>query len=156
MNDIGINNLGIVLKNQITKECESPLILDFGEIQDDYSLKTNTFPIPIPVSDYLVCRSLTIGKKGGIIAVSDKYNHSHVVNTGEHEHLFNCPTAGSVTIEGGEHEHNVSVDEHNHQVFISSKMCTVKPYDRVLVAWVGNDAVVIDIIFKAEVIIENE
>lgn len=137
MNDIGINNLGIVLKNQITKECESPLILDFGEIQDDYSLKTNTFPIPIPVSDYLVCRSLTIGKEGGIIAVSDKYNHSHVVNAGEHKH-------------------NISVDEHSHEVFISSKMCTVKPHDRVLVAWVGSDAVVIDIILKAEVIIENE
>lgn len=41
----GINQLGIVLKNQMQKAAESPLILDFATIQEDYSLLTNTFQI---------------------------------------------------------------------------------------------------------------
>ena len=40
---------------------EQPQVLDFGVIQPDMSLLTNKFPVPIPQSDYMVCRQLTGG-----------------------------------------------------------------------------------------------
>lgn len=55
----GINRLAIVLSSRIKKEGVSPLTLDFGEIQGNGSLLTNTFPIPIPKGDYSVCRQAT-------------------------------------------------------------------------------------------------
>ena len=58
-------------------------MLDFGEIQDDYSLKTNTFSIPIPVEDYHVCRQLTLGKTGDILAKTQAIGKP---GSGEHDH----------------------------------------------------------------------
>ena len=44
----GINMLANVLSGRMKKENESPLVLDFGEIQANGSLLTNTFPVPVP------------------------------------------------------------------------------------------------------------
>jgi hypothetical protein len=52
----GINRLANVLAQRMKKENSSSLILDFGEIQANESLITNTFPIPIPKGDYSVCK----------------------------------------------------------------------------------------------------
>lgn len=51
----GINRLANVLSRRIKKEGERPLILDFGKIQANGSLVTDTFPEPVPKSDYSVC-----------------------------------------------------------------------------------------------------
>ena len=66
----GVNHLAQVLTGQSKKDRDrnSALVLDFGEIMDDYGLQTNTFSIPIPVEDYHVCRQLTLGKTGDILA----------------------------------------------------------------------------------------
>ena len=66
----GANRLGQTIAKRIVKhmEGESSLVLDFGEIKDDESLVTNTFPIPIPKGDYHVLRQLTDGKTGDILA----------------------------------------------------------------------------------------
>lgn len=55
----GINNLGKVLQGQISSNKSSDLLLDYGSIQSDYSLLTNTFPVPIPRSDYMALRDMT-------------------------------------------------------------------------------------------------
>ena len=47
----GTNKLATVLSHRMKVENESPLMLDFGEIQANGSLVTNTFPIPIPKGD---------------------------------------------------------------------------------------------------------
>ena len=57
----GINKLANVLIERMKKENESPLCLDFGEIQANGSLITNTFPVSIPKGQYCVCRQLTLG-----------------------------------------------------------------------------------------------
>lgn len=54
----GTAKLATVLSERMRKETESPFVLDFGEIQGNYSLVTNTFPVPIPKGDYSVCRSI--------------------------------------------------------------------------------------------------
>ena len=50
----GTAKLAAVLSQRMKRENESPLVLDFGEIQANGSLVTNTFPIPIPKGDYSV------------------------------------------------------------------------------------------------------
>lgn len=109
----GINKMANVLTKRMKKETDSPLVLDFGEIQSNGSLLTNTFPVPIPKGDYTVCRHV-----GGL---------SFTISEGEHlGHDNQAQNKGT-------HRHTVEPPE-------------IKPGDRVLVAWVQNDAVVIDVI----------
>ena len=109
----GASKLGKVLAQRMSKQSESPLVLDYGSIEADYSLKTNTFPLPIPKSDYTVCRHV-----GGL----------------------------SLETSGGEHGgHESGNGSHSHTIPVP----TVKPGDRVLVAWIQNEATVIDVIVPA-------
>lgn len=130
----GTSKLANVLTGRMKKESESPLILDFGEIQENGSLVTNTFPVPIPKGDYSVCRQLTLGKTG------DKL--TEIGNSGSHTH-YNGEHDGHNT---GDGSHSHSGGEHHHLVSIPEKMRSLCSGDRVLVAWVQNEAVVIDII----------
>lgn len=83
----GMNKLGQVLVKRMNKQGESGLILDYGSIESDYSLKTNTFPIPIPKSDYTVCRCA-----GGLSFEIDKGSHvGHETGDGSHKHVVSIP-----------------------------------------------------------------
>lgn len=114
----GTSRLASVLSQRIKKENESPLILDFGEIQANGSLVTNTFPVPIPKGDYSVCRH--VGSLSFTISDGDHAGHEGQTgnyNTGEHTHTVKPPA--------------------------------IEPGDRVLVAWVQSEAVVVDIVEKS-------
>ncbi len=104
----GINRLANVLSHRMKKESMSPLVLDFGEIQGNGSLVTNTFPAAVPKGDYSVCRQVTFG------------------NTGEQF----ATTMGSPP----------------YGVALPEKMRGLLAGDRVLVAWVQNEAVVVDLV----------
>lgn len=109
----GASRLGKVLSERMARQNQSPLVLDYGSIEKDYSLKTNTFPVPIPNSDYTVCRHV-----GGMALGTD----------------------------GGEHGgHNSGNGSHTHSISVP----TIKPGDRVLVAWIQNEVTVIDVIVPA-------
>lgn len=114
----GINRLANVMTERMKRESESPLYLDFGEIQANMSLTTNTFPVPIPKGQYSVCRHV-----GGLSFITDKGGHAgHENQTSTHNN--------------GNHTHTIEPP-------------TIKPGDRVLVAWVQSEAVVIDIIVSS-------
>lgn len=114
----GTNRLARVLAERMKQESESPLILDFGEIQENYSLITNTFPVSIPKGQYSICRHI-----GGLSFTTDKGGHSgHENQTANHN--------------TGSHTHNIEPPK-------------IKPKDRVLVAWVQSEAVVIDVIVSS-------
>lgn len=135
----GINKLGKVLQQRMRETNASPLILDFGVIQQDYSLLTNTYPIPIPKTDYLVCRDVT--HNPNIPLTQTK------IGQGQHPH---GPSGGHSQYEGsGEHSHPNTEGSHVHDVVLPGTMHWLKPGDRVLVAWVQNDAVVIDVVLPA-------
>lgn len=121
-----------------------PTVIDLGVIQPDMSLKTYSFDIPIPSKDYLICRSLMIGKKDELLAKTKEGQgtHPHGLSGGHTGHTATEPTSGAE----GEHTHPDTEGEHVHDVLIPESMRTLKPGDTVLVAWVGNDAVVIDIV----------
>ncbi len=126
----GINKLAGVLQSRMRSIGEKPRILDFGSIQSDMSLITNRFPKPIPQSDYLVCRQLTLGAENTPIYVKPLTQEN-----GDFD---------------GRHGLHVSGNgRHRHILLIPEKMRSLKAGDRVLVAWVGDDACVIDIILPA-------
>lgn len=111
----GIAALADVIDARIREFSDKPLNLDFGEIREDGSLRTNTFPVPIPKSAYRVCRNLTLGETGSAFC-----------------------NVNVMTEQGTGTGH----------AYIPEKMRKLKPRDRVLVAWVQNIAVVIDIILE--------
>lgn len=83
----GASRLGKVLAERMTRQNESPLVLDYGSIEGDYSLKTNTFPVPIPKTDYTVCRHV-----GGLVLGTDGGEHGgHNSGNGAHEHSVPVP-----------------------------------------------------------------
>ena len=164
----GVNHLAQVLAGQSKKDQDrnSALVLDFGEIMDDYSLQTNTFSIPISVEDYHVCRQLTLGKTGDILAKTQEIGSP---GSGEHNHKKvatlldsrGLPCTGTIGIPAAgqpgppdppQSSAGSGGDEgaHQHHVLIPEKMRRLKPGDRVLVAWVQSEAVVVDIICPAE------
>lgn len=109
----GLNKLARTISERAEKvagKAERDLVLDFGAIQKDMSLLTNTFPIPIPRKEYHVCRLV-----GGLKYTTGGGQHSQYSGSGEHSHTLKPPQ--------------------------------IKPGDRVLVAWVQNEAVVIDVVY---------
>ena len=120
----GINKFANTMGDMMREESDQPLVLDFGIINSDYSLTTNTFPRPIPKHEYSVCRAITYDPSAPL---------TQTYNDGEHSQ----PDAGY----GGAHTHNVKLPE---------KMYWIRPGDKVLVAWVQNEAVVVDIVFNGD------
>ena len=159
MADEGLNHLARVLheRNEQHREAYSDLLLDFGVIQSDYSLLTNTYPIPIPKADYLVLRQLTLGNTGSTLtSTTTNGAHEHTAEDGSHSHDSgthggHTSGTGSPSHSGGAHGHG-SAGGHSHSVLIPEKMRWLKPGDRVLVAWVQHDAIVLDIILPATAI----
>lgn len=120
----GLNKLAQVMQQRISRnqEANGALVLDFGTIQEDMSLKTDTFAIPIPQADYRVCRQLTLGPTGSLL---------------------------TDTKTQGRHGGHLSGDgAHDHDIKVPEKMRSIKPGDHVLVAWVQSEAVVIDIVLR--------
>lgn len=140
----GISKLGEAITER-AKEVNglTPLVIDFGVIQSDMSLKTNTYAKPIPRTDYSVCRQLTLGPTWAHLTYTIGAGKP---NDGTHSH-GSSGTHGGHSGGDGSHQHK---DEgpHVHDVLIPEKMRSIKPGDRVLVAWVQNEAVVIDIVTR--------
>lgn len=246
------DDLASLLGNAISNSRKSELIIDFGSIQKDMSLRTNTFPDPIPQGDYSVLRQLTLGETGSVLTAtacdgmhmhgpSGPHGHGHYKPSGMNgeggsepapigfaavkpedmnkqpkntlisaavQKLFD--TKAGAAAEAGEsygwadfmadypkavdpqflpeddgseypdgtgspphlhpkddvgskhrhpadsrevHTHAASSESnHVHQVLIPETMRWLHPGDRVLVAWVQNEAVVLDIVKRASVI----
>lgn len=157
MGNEGVNKLAMVMQGRMKSVTEKPVMLDIGQINGDMSLTTNQFPQTVPQSDYLVCRQLTLGKVGDIFAKTQEIgqphagSHIHKVGGTVGEETSPAPdppdppqkTAGSDGTDGG----------HQHHVIVPEKMRSIKPGDRVLVAWVGDDACIIDIILPGTAVV---
>ena len=160
----GVNYLARALQTRMSRTASTPPALDFGVINADMSLTTNYFPLPIPQSDYVVCRSVQLGAADHILY---KTQYTGLVNSGEHLHGSNGEHPhGHSGVHGGHlpeeslhdhpdtegaHTHVAEGQEmqHVHDYLVGYKLRWLTPGDRVLVAWVGDDAVVIDIIYPA-------
>lgn len=121
-NSPGLSKLAGVFDKLAERHEDHSLVLDFGTISGDYSLITTNFPIPIPKKDYLVCRHLRAVPEKDMWETKGAGTHSH---------------PGSEGGNAGWHTHKFQP----HEVLDKG--------DRVLVAWVQNDPVVIDVIVHA-------
>lgn len=83
--DEGMNHLARVISQRAhdAQQAGSSLVLDFGTIGADHSLTTNTYPIAIPPSDYLVLSYLLCGDTGD--------NFADTTNSGTHKHEVILP-----------------------------------------------------------------
>ena len=120
----GANQLHNVLHGMMKSVADKPPQLDFGIINGDYSLTTNSFSKPIPKENYSVCRQL----------------------------LYDPSVPLTETYVDGEHSHPDAIPPgtHFHKVKLPKKMRWLKPGDKVLVAIIGNEFVIIDIVYDAK------
>jgi hypothetical protein len=69
---------------------------------------------------------------------------------GEHDHQYKGPDAEHGHPDGKHlHPFEDTDGKHYHDMYLPRKMYRIQPGDRVLVAWVGDDACVVDIIMQA-------
>lgn len=192
MNDItynGVNELANTLQRRMKLASKQSIVLDFGTIQNNYDLLLDSFPIPIPVEDYMICRQLSYDPKIPLTMTvwqgeSDKggqtlkdWEEGNKAKSGPAIPSFSLEDWTSRAWQGGEvdkhdthghgtkgeHDHDkCPTGKHYHDVYLPLKMDCLKPKDRVLVAWVmspdggdvGANAVVIDKVLPAEMVVE--
>ena len=143
-NNEGYNQLARVIQARAQDVSKVPPLLEFGVILGDGALMTNKFPIPIPKTDYHVCRQLPLGEQDSVRA---RTQDAGKAGDGTHSHGSSGGHGGH-TSGAGSHVHT---DEgpHVHDVLLPDKMRGLKPGDHVLVVWVDADPVVVDIIHPA-------
>ena len=167
----GVNRLARVLDGRMKSHNDVPPVLDFGTIQDDMSLVTNKFPRPIPYTDYVICRSVCYDTTIPLTMTWWRNEgwgfQSEPVDWGDQHWQWNgqppeykdrwgegtywdAKHGGHMHNSKGEHDHEEDPDgKHYHNVYLPRKMYRIQPGDRVLVAWVGDDACVIDVVMAA-------
>lgn len=126
----GANQLTNTLTGMMNQIADKPPTMDIGIINSDYSLTTNSFPCPIPKTQYSVCRSLLYNPK---VPLTETYQDG--------AHVHSC---------GGPCEWPSPSGAHVHEVKLPLKMRWLQPGDKVLVAIIQNEFVVIDIIYDAK------
>ena len=137
-----IEKLGLMLHKQTESaiRVNSSVCLELGFILGDLSLSVPSLKNPIPHGEYMLCRQLTIGPTHDILIQTKdgQGNHPHGPS-GSHSQ-----ESGS-----GSHSHPSSEGVHVHDVLIPETMRWIKSGDHVLVAWVGTEAVVIDLVYNS-------
>lgn len=158
-------------------------MLDFGIIQDDYSLQTNLFKIPIPAGDYYICRSVSYNPKKPLTRTW--WKEEGVIDTTWEDEIWDDTAWGKLSdpedsegrtyweakhtddkIKGaiehhdhgdkGDHDHDQDGDgKHFHDIYLPKAMHWLKPGDKVVVLWIQNEAVVVDIVCESSVFIEE-
>ena len=116
-----MKRLGEVLSGRMKKTSAAavPTTIELGIINRNLSLTTDSIKTPIPKGDYMVNLMLS----GGSYNTSSE-THTHTGS--DHTHT------------GGNHSHN-----------LPSVFRSLKSGDRVLVAWCGNEPVIIAIVVSS-------
>lgn len=129
MNNSNMEALATLMSDRMknTVNASSQIKIDLGRINGSMALVPDNFLVPIPKGDYLVNLMLT----GDMVTSKTEHTHSG----GQHEQ------------EGGSGAHTHTGGEHSHKLPDSHR--GLKPGDRVLIAWCGNEAVVIAIVIPS-------
>ena len=142
----GANALTRTFQQMAKGISDKPPQLDFGVINGDFSLTTNSLGVPIPKDEYSVCRSVI-------------YSPAYPLSEDVQGSPKRKPPSTKIEVEDGAHIHacgspfcpwDFPSGQHWHWVELPLKMRRLQPGDKVLVAWIANEAVVIDIVFSAK------
>lgn len=143
--NFGVHKLATVLQQRSKSIATVPTVVDVGEILEDFSLLTNKFPLPIPATDYMVCRSVAFGKVGEVLYQTQEVG---LERSGGHGHPLE-------EVEGHGHEEVGEHLGHVHDYLLGDKMRSLVVGDRVLVVWIDScDPCVVDLICPASTLME--
>lgn len=136
--------LGNVLANRMNKtaRANSHIFLELGTINSDLSLKTDSLNGNISPNDYMISLHFTHENYFTYNELNSSTKSPHVHTGGGHSQ-----------IEGdGSHVHDTD-GLHDHRV--PSVFRKIKAGDRVLVAWVGSEPIIVDIVVAGTTITKN-
>lgn len=120
----------------------TPVTLELGTINGSLALVTDSISDPIPQKEYMVSLHLTHETYYSYNELNSSAKAPHTHSGGEHS----GHESGT-----GSHTHNDGLHDHR----VPSVFRRLKAGDRVLVAWVGNEPVVVDILVSGETITKN-
>lgn len=138
-----IQRLGNTLAKRMVKTSKNavPVTLELGTINGDMSLTTDTLAGNISPRDYMIDLRLTHENYYSYNELNSSTNAPHHHEGGEHEQEL-----GS-----GEHTHDDGLHDHR----MPSVFRKLNPGDRVLVAWVGNEPIIVAIVVSGDTITPN-
>ena len=136
--------LGDVLASRMTKtaRANAHTFLELGIINSDMSLTTDSLKGNIRPKDYMIALHLTHENYYTYNELNSSAKKPHVHVGGEHYQM-----AGD-----GSHTHDTD-GLHDHRV--PSVFRNIQAGDRVLVAWVGNEPIIVDIVVAGTTITKN-
>lgn len=140
-----IDRLGIGLSNRMKKSAGAavPVVLELGIVNGDLSISTDSLSNAIPASSYMISLSLTHEHYFSYNELNSSAKAPHVHTGGTHDGH-----------ESGSGTHTHSTDGlHDHRA--PSVFRRLEPGDRVLVAWVGDEPIVVDIVVAGTTITPN-
>lgn len=135
-----IEDLGNLMQMQMKKVvgANAGITLELGTIGPNLSLIVASLGNAIPKGDYMVPLHLTISKMELETSEEELETESVELSTmpaDSHAHLINA------------HMHNI--EAHKHTVELPKQLRRLKAGDRVLVAWVGTEPVIVDIVVSS-------
>ena len=138
-----IQKLSDVLAGRMKKTANAsiPTTLELGTIGAGLCLTTDSIKTPIPPSQYMVSIKLTH-------ETYFTYNELNSSAAAPHHH-----EGGTHAQKGGSGYHTHDDGLHDHR--LPSVFRKLQVGDRVLVAWAGNEPVVIDIVVAGDLITQN-
>lgn len=141
-----IQRLGDGLSGRMKKTAQAsvPTTLELGIINGDMSLTVDSLSNTIPKGSYMVSLWLTHDTYFTYNELNSSTKKPHVHEHGEHE----GHESGT-----GEHIHNTD-GLHDHRV--PSVFRGLKAGDRVLVAWVGHEPIVITVVTSSITVTTND
>ncbi len=141
-----LSKLGTTLSSRMAKTAAAavPLCLELATVNGDMSITTDSFPEPIKKNEYMINLQLTHKNYFTYNEMNSTKKSPHVHKGGEHDQMRGT----------GYHEHITNESLHDHRV--PSVFRKLKAGDRVLVAWVGGEPIVIAIVVPGDTISQND
>ena len=145
-----VQRLGETLAGRMKKTASAavPTTLELGTINGNLSLTVDSIGDPIPQADYMVALHLTHETYYTYNELNSSANAPHKHVGGAHSHS-GCGVGGGHS--GGSHTHADGLHDHR----VPSVFRRLQPGDRVLVAWIGFEPVIIDIVVAGTTITKN-
>lgn len=139
-----IKKLGDVIASRIKTSAQAHRVtyLELGTINADLSLSVDGIKGSIPSSAYMIAFHLSHENYFTYNELNSSKEAPHVHRGGEHSQMSG----------DGYHTHDTD-GLHDHRV--PSVFRRLKPGDRVLVAWVGYDPIIVDIVVAGYTITKN-
>lgn len=130
-----MQRLGDTLASRMKKTSAAaiPTTMELGTIGSNLSLTVDSLPVAIPKGDYML----------NLMLAGDSYHtssetHSHSGGSHSHSGTDHSHSGGSHTHDGGAHSHE-----------LPDAFGPLKEGDRVLVAWCGNEPVLIAVVVSS-------